>query len=163
MIIRATNFNDLPNVMSLYDYARNLMRANGNLVQWINGYPSEELIRGEIENGHSFVGLDDEGEIVVTFCLIIGDDPTYRVIREGSWLNDEPYGVVHRMATSGKRQGVAQECFNWCFGRCMNLRVDTHSDNHAMQHVLLKLGFVYCGIIYVADRTERLAFQKIKS
>lgn len=162
MIIRPTNCDDLPAVMSLYEYARNLMRQNGNFTQWINGYPSEDLIRTEIADGHSFVGVDEHGEIVVTFCLIIGEDPTYRVIYGGEWLNDEPYGVIHRMATSGKQKGVGELCFNWCLGRCKNVRVDTHRDNHAMQHILLKLGFVYCGIIHVADGTERLAFQKLR-
>lgn len=160
MQIRLTKQAELPTLMALYDHARNIMRANGNFVQWVNGYPSEELICREIQEGHSFVGLDEKGEIVVTFCLIMGEDPTYHVIRDGAWLNDEPYGVVHRMATSGKCKGVARECFEWCFEQCGNIRVDTHHDNHIMQHILLALDFVYCGIIYVADGTERLAFQK---
>lgn len=162
MEIRPTNLNDLPHVMSLYDYARALMRKNGNNTQWINGYPSEELITQEIKNGHSFVGLDDDGEIVVTFCFIIEEDPTYNVIYNGSWLNDEPYGVIHRMATSGKHKRVGKACFEWCFDYGKNIRVDTHRDNHVMQHILDKLDFVYCGIINVADGTERLAYQRIR-
>ena len=37
------------------------MRATGNTTQWIDGYPSEVLIRQEIEDGHSFVCIDEQG------------------------------------------------------------------------------------------------------
>lgn len=48
MKIRATELKDLPRVMEIYDYARAFMRTNGNVTQWIGGYPSEALIRQEI-------------------------------------------------------------------------------------------------------------------
>ena len=135
MKIRATELKDLPRVMEIYDYARAFMRTNGNVTQWIGGYPSEALIRQEIEDGHSFVCMDGQGEILGTFCFILGEDPTYQHIYEGNWLNDEPYGVIHR-------------------------RVDTHQDNKVMQHILTKYGFQRCGIIYVKNGTERIAYQK---
>ena len=59
MKIRATELKDLPRVMEIYDYSRAFMRTNGNVTQWIGGYPSEALIRQEIEDGHSFVCMDD--------------------------------------------------------------------------------------------------------
>lgn len=160
MTIRPTEPGDLKTVMDIYDIARRFMRACGNTTQWVNGYPSEEYITGEIESGHSFVCLDEDSEIVGTFCLILGDDPTYTRIDDGAWLNDAPYGVIHRMASSGKRKGVAAECVKWCFGRCNNIRVDTHRDNQVMRSFLEKQGFYQCGIIYVADGTERIAYQK---
>ena len=40
------------------------------------------------------------------------------------------------------------------------IRIDTHRDNKIMQHNLLKYGFTYCGIIYLANGDERLAYQK---
>ena len=49
MEIRPTEIKDLPLVMEIYDYARAFMRATGNTTQWIDGYPSEALIRREIE------------------------------------------------------------------------------------------------------------------
>lgn len=33
------------------------------------------------------------------FVSFRAEDPTYRVIYEENWLNDEPYAVIHRMAT----------------------------------------------------------------
>ena len=64
MEIRLTELKDLPLVMEIYDYARAFMRANGNATQWIDGYPSESFIRQEIEDGHSFVCTDEQGEIL---------------------------------------------------------------------------------------------------
>lgn len=161
VLIRPAGLEDLPLVMEIYDYARAFMRANGNVTQWVNGYPSEELIRQEIQDGHSFVCTDGDGEIVGTFCFILGDDPTYQQIYDGAWLNDEPYGVIHRMGTNGKRKGIAEACLNWSFQHSDNIRVDTHRDNLVMQHILEKNGFKRCGIIYVRDGTERIAYQKI--
>ena len=61
MEIRPTEIKDLPVVMEIYDYARAFMRATGNTTQWIDGYPSEALIRREIEESHSFACIDEQG------------------------------------------------------------------------------------------------------
>ncbi|MDR0421926.1 MAG: GNAT family N-acetyltransferase [Proteiniphilum sp.] len=158
--IRPSTRDDLPEVMEIYAVARDFMRRSGNVSQWTGGYPPAEYIAGEIEAGHSFVCENRDGELVGTFCFIIGDDPTYGKIYEGEWLNHALYGTVHRIASAGKEKGVAETCFRWCFTRCLNIRVDTHRDNRVMQRILEKLGFTCCGIIHVADGTERLAYQK---
>ena len=82
MEIRPTEIKDLPLVMEIYDYARAFMRATGNTTQWIDGYPSEALIRREIEESHSFACIDEQGEILGTFCFILGEDPTYEQIKQ---------------------------------------------------------------------------------
>lgn len=159
--IRPTTYADLPEVMEMYDIAHDFMRRTGNPSQWIDGYPSEAFITSEIDAGHSFVCENQSGVLVGTLCFIIGEDPTYAHIYEGEWLNHEPYGTVHRIASSGKEKGVAEACFRWCFTQCPNIRVDTHRDNRLMQRILERLGFGYCGIIYIANGTERLAFQRL--
>jgi len=114
-----------------------------------------------ILSGHNFL-IYNNNEVVATFDFIVGNDPNYLVIEDGNWINDDKYGVVHRLASNGKAKGVAQFCFEWCFSQISNIRVDTHEDNFAMQKVLDKLGYKKCGIIYVSDGTPRLAFQKFK-
>ena len=94
MRIRKTTLNDLEPVMAMYDYARKFMQEHGNPNQWINGYPSEEYIRREIADGHSYICENEQGETVGTFCFIVGEDPTYAVIDNGKWLNDAPYGCL---------------------------------------------------------------------
>lgn len=159
MEIRKSNPEDIHEVMECIDTARQLMRESGNFTQWTNGYPSEELMLESIENGFNFLILENN-KIVATFDFIIGDDKNYSVIENGAWLNDEKYGVIHRLASNGKARGVARFCFEWCFSQFPNIRIDTHETNIAMQKVLEKLGYEKCGIIYVADGTPRLAFQK---
>lgn len=160
MKIRQTVSEDLNAVMAVYAYARKFMQEHGNPDQWINGYPSEELIMQEINKKHSFVCENEEGGIVGTFCFIIGEDPTYLRIENGGWLNDAPYGVIHRMASNGREKGISGQCIRWCFTQHDNIRVDTHRDNIIMQNVLKKYGFKECGIIYAANGTPRIAFQK---
>lgn len=160
MKIRKTKFEDIDIVMDIYEYARSFMSHTGNGNQWINGYPSKELILSDISEGNSYVLSDDTGTIVGTFYFRIGDDPTYAKIYDGQWLSDTPYGVVHRLAGNGQLKGIADICLNWCFDQCDNIRVDTHHDNKVMQHILRKLGYTECGIIYIANGTQRIAFQK---
>lgn len=162
MYIRLAEPADLSSLLEIFEHARRFMCATGNPTQWIDGYPSEELILGEIEARHCFVCVDEQsGQLEGTFCFIEGEDPTYRVIYDGAWLNDAPYGVIHRLATAGRKKGVAEACLCWCAERCNNLRVDTHRDNRVMQHILEKHGFLRCGIILVRNGTERIAYQRI--
>ncbi len=48
----------------------------------------------------------------------------------------------------------------YCSKEIKHLRIDTHQDNKIMQHVILKNGFTYCGIIYTGDGSPRLAYEK---
>lgn len=159
MVIRKTEVKDLDKVMKIYDNARKFMKENGNLHQWGDNYPNKELIIKDISEGNSYVCIDS-GKIVGVFYFCIGSDPTYLTIYQGSWINDKPYGVIHRIASASRKKGVASYCLNWCFERWPNIRIDTHRDNIIMQNFLNKHGFTQCGIIYLEDGSERLAYQK---
>lgn len=159
MKIRKTNLSDLPQLIAIFDIARSFMQSTGNKNQWISGYPSEDVIKNDIAKDQSFVIVNDN-EIVGTFCFFVGNEPTYDKIYEGTWLNDKPYGVVHRLAGSGKTKGIADYCFQWCFDQQDNIRVDTHRDNKVMQNLFLRNGFRECGIIYLLNGSERIAFQR---
>lgn len=158
--IRLTTLDDLNRVMELYEIARDFMRKNRNSSQWIDGYPSERFIADEIVDNHSYVCENHKGNIVATFCFVYGDDPTYEKIYHGQWLDNESYATIHRMASSGEEKGVGVACFDYCFSQYPNIRVDTHRDNLVMQNIMEKYGFTYCGIIYVSNGSERLAYQK---
>ncbi len=159
MKIRKATYNDIEFIMEIFDKARNYMRENKNNIQWVNGYPSVQLIMDEIESGHCMVCIEDN-RIAATFCIIYGNDPTYNYIEDGDWLNEEPYAVIHRLASDGSIRGVAEKCIKWCFTYYSNIRVDTHEVNNIMQEVLLRNKFQRCGIIYVTDGTPRIVFQK---
>ena len=157
--IRKAELEEIPRIMPLYSRARTFMQETGNKNQWINGYPSMEDIRNDIQERCLFVCFSPEDEIVGAFFFKIEDEPTYHTIYEGEWLNDEPYGVIHRLASAGTYKGIGDICFQWCLRQCKNLRADTHRDNYIMQHIFRKNGLVYCGIIHLRNGSERLAFQ----
>ena len=158
--IRPTRLEELGQVMPFYERARRFMATNGNANQWINGYPSPDDIRQDIENGSSYVFVNENQELEGCFAFIRGEDPNYKVIKDGAWLNDAPYGVIHRIASGGRVKGLMDLCLEWCSSHCPNLRVDTHRDNKVLQNILIKNGFTYCGLIYVKNGTERLAYQR---
>ena len=60
---------DVQRQLELFDIARSVMRNTGNMEQWTNGYPSQEVIEDDIVAGNSYVCMDDEGEMVATFCF----------------------------------------------------------------------------------------------
>lgn len=161
MDIRPTAAADVPQVLAVYDRARSFMRANGNPTQWAGAYPGEEDVLADIASGCGYV-CEEGGLVVGTFAFILGEEPAYRVIEQGSWMSDAPYGVIHRVASGGQARGVARACFDYCKGRVGHLRVDTHADNAPMQGAILKNGFQYCGIVHIEDGTPRLAYEWLR-
>lgn len=159
MEIRKTAPEDIEGVMALFDGARRFMRAHGNDQQWTGGYPSLEMTREDIRLGNSYVVVDD-GELLATFVMPLGEEPTYRVI-DGAWLNDAPYGTLHRLASSGLRRGLSDYIIQWAFERTGNLRGDTHEINAPMRRVFERNGFKLCGTIWIEDGSPRLAYHKI--
>lgn len=161
--IRKSTLEDLPYILRIFDSAREYMRFHRNYSQWNDSYPSEKDIFKDILEDHSYVGIDSEGEIIMTFAFIKGEDPTYKNIFDGDWLNKNPYGTIHRIASNGKIPGVLKAACEYCFSETGNLRIDTHKDNYPMLHALNNLGFIKCGIILCRDGSPRIAFQKIKN
>ena len=166
MKIRKSTEKDFERIMEIYAFARNFMAEHGNPNQWgPTNWPPEDLIHNDIKDGNSYVCVDDADDILGTFFFIHGKDiePTYRQITDGNWLDDSPYGVVHRIASSGTVKGVGKFCVDWAFEQCGHLRIDTHGDNVVMQNMLTGLGFIHCGTIYVVeDDYPRFAYEKVK-
>lgn len=172
--IRNARRDDVEAILTMCDHSRSVMRHNGNMTQWANGYPSQQQIEEDIRLGHGFCitepgpkpssgdGETAGGRPVGYFAFIKGADPTYAHIEGGKWLDDTtPYGTIHRLAAAEGAHGVAEACLEWCAAQVPCLRADTHADNAIMQHILVGHGFSYCGIIYVADGTPRHAYQRM--
>lgn len=156
-MIRKAHHNDLPRIMNIFSVAKKFMRKSGNKNQWTNGYPSEEIIEKDIENGNFYVEEKNDN-IIGCFAFIIGIEPTYHKI-DGHWLNEEPYGTIHRIASDGSMPGFSDRCFKFCRSKIHDLRIDTHQDNKPMQSAVQRNGFKYCGVITLLDGSPRLAFQ----
>lgn len=159
MKIKKADMNDLKEILNIYSYARRYMKAHKNPTQWGDDRPSESVIKNDIINGNSFVVIDND-VISGVFSFIIGEDETYKKIYDGKWLNDKAYGTVHRLAGNGKSKGIFDFSMGYCEKLIDNIRIDTHKNNKIMQYLLSKRGYKKCGIIYVEDGSERLAYQK---
>ena len=155
--IRPAREHDLNDIFRIYACARQIMKDNGNPTQWGDTWPPDEMIYDDIAHQLNYV-VEDETGVHGVFAFIMGDDPTYHVIEDGTWPNDEPYGTVHRIASDGQIHGIFANAIEFCKQRCNNLRIDTHADNTIMQHVIQKAGFERCGIIYHTDGTPRIAY-----
>lgn len=158
--IRPACSGDLPAIMAVIDAAKGIMRATGNLHQWVGGYPSREVIIADIDTAAGFVVIDDNA-LVGYFAFLPSPEPTYAYIEGGAWLQQErPYHVIHRIASTPDSHGVFRSILDWCSAADPHLRIDTHRDNHLMQHCILAYGFRYCGIIYLQSGDERLAYER---
>jgi RimJ/RimL family protein N-acetyltransferase len=164
-MIRFAEFDDLPEILKIYEDAWAFMRQTGNPNQWWDYHPAESILREDIPKRQLYV-CEEDGQIGAVFAYIQGTDPTYLQIEGGSWLNDEPYGVIHRMAFREKFQGkgLADRSFalieEYCIAKGVPyLRIDTDYPNLRMQHILEKNGFVYCGTVLFAG-APKLAYDK---
>lgn len=161
MKIRQATIEDIPKMREIFNYGRELQIQTGNPNQWEEGYPSKKLMMEDMEKGAAYVCESDQGEMTAVLSVFTEPDPTYYEI-EGEWLNDEPYTTIHRIATSGVVKGVGQYCLQWVQERSEHVRIDTHKDNAPMKYVLEKLGFAYCGVIYLDNGDPRDAYHYTK-
>lgn len=159
LTVRNVTVGEIDRVMEIFDIARSFMRKSGNMTQWINGYPDRETTASDIACGKLYAVCDGD-HLCGVFFFDICEDKTYNYIEDGQWLNDKPYGVIHRVGSDGSRKGVLSAAVDFAFGKIGNIKIDTHSDNKVMQHLLLKSGFQKCGTIYIEDGSPRVAFQK---
>lgn len=157
MEIRLAGKDDLEQMREVFNYGRKVQLESGNLKQWEKGYPTDELILEDIKREAAYLCLNKANEISALFSVFTEDDPTYTEIN-GQWLNDEDYATIHRIASAGTVSGVGQYCIKWVKSQYDNIRIDTHEKNEEMKHILKKLGFEYCGVIYLKNGDPRNAY-----
>ena len=76
MYIRKAEPGDLSQIISVYAFARGVMRETGNSTQWKNTYPTDEIILSDIENGYLHLLCDEDG-IQGVFAFLPEGDPVY--------------------------------------------------------------------------------------
>lgn len=156
-MIRHAKLEELGQIQEIFAQARKHMRDEGNVNQWINGYPQDQMILQDIADGNFYV-VEEDGQLQAVFSYIKGVDPTYLEI-EGQWLNDNYYGTIHRIGKRDGAKGIFTQVKDFCLNQVSTIRIDTHHDNKTMKAILEKEGFTYCGVIYVADGSPRDAYQ----
>ena len=159
MIVRQLREEDLDEAMEIYASARAFMKRIGNGTQWKDSWPPGEILEQDIKNGNAYAVEEDQA-LKGVFVYWYGDhaEPTYDQIYEGSWMQEGPYGVVHRIAAKeGSHAG--RFALQWAKEQCGHMRIDTHENNAAMIHTLEQLGFSRRGIIYLENGESRIAFE----
>lgn len=163
IIIRHTREADYKRLLDIYEGAREFMRTHGNPTQWNTTWPTEEIVWEDIIESRSYA-CELDGKVVGVFMYIMGDDPDpcYHVIEDGSWLSNEPYGVMHRIASSGDISGIGDAAIAWALKQCPHFRMDTHANNSFMLNLMERNNMQRRGIIYVhEDNDPRIAYEII--
>lgn len=156
--IRLATEGDLPELDRVFAAARRFMREVGNPTQWGTSYPERKILLRDLEREQLYA-VEQDGRICGAFVYALGDEPTYQIIENGAWLDDAPYGTIHRIASDGTVHGLFPVVLAFCQDIQPNVRIDTHADNAPMLRCIQKAGFTWCGIIYHTDGTPREAFQ----
>ncbi|RRD40254.1 GNAT family N-acetyltransferase [Leptotrichia sp. OH3620_COT-345] len=168
MIFKKAEKNNLEDIMKIIGKARKEMGRMG-IDQWQDGYPDEKTILRDIEKRESYI-YEKDGKIAGTVVISFRREKDYDKIENGKWLTyDDKYCVIHRIAVNDKikKQNIGTEILRNAEKICIenkiySIKIDTHENNEPMKRLLMKNGFIYCGIIYLNRSNEkRIAFEKI--
>ncbi len=167
VFVRKALNDDLPKIIKVINDAKNLIKGTGS-PQWQDGEPSKSVLEEDLRVGRGYV-LIVNGEVAGYTALMQTDDPHYDVIQDGSWVNTtDKYATLHRVSIADGYRGkhlsdfMISNLFTIAYEKGFrNFRIDTHAMNKGMQHISLKFGFEYRGIIYVGDKEDdrRLAYE----
>lgn len=163
MELRKAKGDELDTAMALIDQAKAFLKQQG-VDQWQSGYPDRDCIAADIAAEKGYFCVED-GTVAGYLCIDFDGEPAYASLN-GTWLTQETYVVVHRMALDDrvKGRGLASRVFalveELARGKGVHsFKVDTDRDNRIMRHLLEKNGFSYCGTIRF-DNSEKVAFEK---
>ena len=156
---------DLEELYGLYRRTAEAMKEEG-LNQWNWGvYPTEEMIRGDVERGEMYVALEG-GRIEAAIALTETVDPEYT---EVSWTGGMRPGIFHRLAVNPALQGtgIGGDMLDDAIqllrrAGCDCVRCDTNTKNRRALRLYEKMGFRKCGTVHWDDTPEETywAFDK---
>ena len=153
-LIRATE-NDLQDLYRLYRRTADNMRENG-LNQWTWGiYPTEEMIRGDVERGEMFIARAADGTAAAAIALTKTPDPEYADV---VWTGGVRPGMIHRLAIDPPLQGagiggdILDDAIRILrMAGCDCIRCDTNMENTRAMRLYEKMGFRVCGTVVWDD------------
>ena len=166
MEFRKATMADANGILKIIRQAQAYLKSQ-EIDQWQNNYPNLEAVQKDIQEQIGYVLVKD-GFLLGTVAVSFDGERTYDRIYEGEWKSIQPYVVIHRIAVHEEYKGqglsavMLERIEEICLKRGVHsIKVDTHEENLSMQKFLEKNGFVYCGVIYLADHSKRIAFEKI--
>ena len=166
MNFRIATASDKDKIMEIIKQAQEYLKIKG-VDQWQDNYPNLNIIKDDIDKRKSYV-LEENGTIVATVAVSFNDEKTYDKIYNGKWITENDYAVIHRIAVANNYKGkrISSEILAHIEKMCLqrnvhSIKVDTHKQNKSMRKMLSNNGFQYCGIIYLENGSERVAYEKV--
>lgn len=165
MEFRKSTESDVNSIMNIIKQAQAYFKEQG-INQWQDNYPNFEVVRNDIFNKNGYVLLKDNN-VVATAAVSFDGEKNYKSIYNGEWISNKEYAVIHRIAVNSNYKGLGigsvfmKNIEEICLNKGVHsIKIDTHEENVSMQNLLKKNKFQYCGIIYLEDRSKRIAFEK---
>lgn len=145
---RLANIEDLPDVLRLFKHAVSDMCVRG-IQQWDEFYPTEQLLRGDIESRQMYVLVCD-GIIVSAAVINEKQDEGYET---ADWTyKEEKVAVLHRVCVSPVQQnrGFGKETVLFAEkvmkdGGYTAVRLDAFSQNASALKLYEGLGYTRAG------------------
>ena len=155
---------ELPQIWVILQQAIVRRKQDGSH-QWQDGYPNPEVLQQDIEKGVGYVLTNNEDTITGYAAILFNDEPAYENLN-GTWLTNDDFAVVHRLAISEHQlgKGYAKKILQFTEdlaieNNILSIKVDTNFDNIAMMKIFEKSGYSYCGEV-VFRGGVRKAYEK---
>lgn len=155
-MIRRANISDATYIQEVLEDAKRLFRSDGS-DQWqdLDNYPNINTTLNDIKNEQMYI-YEEDGKIIGCIVLAKSKEDAYDVIYNGSWLSNDIYYVIHRLAVRNGhyKKGIAKALIKYTFEKTKednvhSIRVDTKRENARMLSLLKKMGFKETGIIHL--------------
>ena len=159
--------SDLDWIMASIEGCR-LQLASHQSGQWQSGEPSYKTIQEDIQN-HRYYLFKVDGQLVGG-TAVLTHEPAYDQLRQGAWLNQNRYVVLHRFFIAPPAQGnhygfrLLQEIETLARKspfQVTDIRLDTHALNEPMRRLLAKMSYQLCGEVDLPGAGLRLVYHKI--
>ena len=171
-MIRIANINDADAIQVVLEDAKELFRKDGS-DQWqdLDNYPNINTTLNDINKKQMYI-YEENNKVIGCIVLSKEHEEAYNNIYEGSWLSEEKYYVIHRLAVKAGhyKKGIAKSLIKYVCNLAKNdevksIKVDTKKENHRMLSLLTNMGFQKVGIIHLLRKDvldkERVALEII--
>ncbi len=155
MNLHKATIQDTPEVMQLIRSTIIEMRNNG-IDQWGDFYPTEKIIRKDVEKQHLYM-YKQESHLIGIVALENTQDPEYDKLQ---WQGDGNFLVVHRLAIDPafQRQGCATKIMDWVetfasTNGYTSIRLDAYTGNPAAVNLYERRGYSKTGQVCYPHRT----------
>jgi GNAT superfamily N-acetyltransferase len=152
-------------ILQQIDGCRQQMASHGS-GQWQGKEPSLATIEEDIHQNRFYLLFENDQPC--GGAALMNHEPGYDHLREGHWLNQDPYMVIHRFFIAPSYQGqhlsplLLDQLEQLVQQRhIINVRLDTHALNQPMRGLLMKQQYQEVGKAWLPQAGERLVYHKV--